>query len=99
LGQKRKESKKNKEKVTIFKQSFFFLFKILLMESVTFIFILGGITFLVNWGLLVLRTQNTNNDEAWSKQAIRLISYFLISSLGVLASGVLFVSVFMIAHG
>ena len=69
------------------------------MESVTFIFILGGVTFLVNWALLVSRSQNINSNESLGKKATRLISYFLISSFGVLASGVLFVSVFMFAHG
>jgi hypothetical protein len=71
------------------------------MESfaVTLIFILGGLTFLVNWAFLILKGTDIHQDESSSAKCIKLLVYFLLSSLGVLAGGVLFVSVFMFAHG
>jgi hypothetical protein len=71
------------------------------MESfaVTLIFILGGLTFLVNWAFLILKGTEVNQDESFVAKSTNLLVYFLLSSLGVLAGGVLFVSVFMFAHG
>jgi hypothetical protein len=71
------------------------------MESfaVTLIFILGGLTFLVNWAFLILKGTEVNQDESFVVKSTKLLVYFLLSSLGVLAGGVLFVSVFMFAHG
>ena len=71
------------------------------MESfaVTLIFILGGLTFLVNWAFLILKEREKEKDDSFFAKVSRLFFYFLISSLGVLLSGVLFVSVFMLAHG
>jgi|TARA_B110000914_G_scaffold205400_1_gene200502 hypothetical protein len=71
------------------------------MESfaVTLIFILGGLTFLVNWAFLILKGTEVNQDESFVAKSTKLLVYFLLSSLGVLAGGVLFVSVFMFAHG
>ena len=71
------------------------------MESfaVTLIFILGGLTFLVNWAFLILKGTEVNQDESSVAKSTKLLVYFLLSSLGVLAGGVLFVSVFMFAHG
>jgi hypothetical protein len=71
------------------------------MESfaVTLIFILGGLTFLVNWAFLILKGTEVNQDESLVVKSTKLLVYFLLSSLGVLAGGVLFVSVFMFAHG
>ena len=71
------------------------------MESfaVTLIFILGGLTFLVNWAFLILRGKEVHQEESLVDKCTKLLVYFLLSSLGVLAGGVLFVSVFMFAHG
>tara|TARA_B110000003_G_scaffold136660_1_gene138420 strand:+ start:267 stop:482 length:216 start_codon:yes stop_codon:yes gene_type:complete len=71
------------------------------MESfaVTLIFILGGLTFLVNWAFLILRGSEVHEEESLLARYTKLLVYFLLSSLGVLAGGVLFVSVFMLAHG
>jgi hypothetical protein len=71
------------------------------MESfaVTLIFILGGLTFLVNWAFLILKGTEINQDESLMTKSTKLLTYFLLSSFGVLAGGVLFVSVFMFAHG
>ena len=71
------------------------------MESfaVTLIFILGGLTFLVNWAFLILKGTEVNQDESFVAKSTKLLVYFLLSSLGVLAGGVLFVSVFKFAHG
>lgn len=71
------------------------------MESfaVTLIFILGGLTFLVNWAFLVLKEKSGTKPDSSMTTLKRLVVYFLLSSLGVLISGVLFVSIFMLAHG
>ena len=71
------------------------------MESfaVTLIFILGGLTFLVNWAFLILKGTEIDQEESLLAKCTKLLFYFLLSSLGVLAVGVLFVSVFMFAHG
>tara|TARA_X000000368_G_scaffold93696_1_gene71619 strand:- start:5495 stop:5710 length:216 start_codon:yes stop_codon:yes gene_type:complete len=71
------------------------------MESfaVTLIFILGGLTFLVNWAFLILRGIEVHQEESLLARCTKLLVYFLLSSLGVLAGGVLFVSIFMLAHG
>jgi hypothetical protein len=71
------------------------------MESfaVTLIFILGGLTFLVNWAFLILKGTEIDQEESLVTKCTKLLVYFLLSSLGVLAGGVLFVSVFMFAHG
>jgi hypothetical protein len=71
------------------------------MESfvVTLIFILGGLTFLVNWAFLVLKEKSGTKPDSPMATLKRLVVYFLLSSLGVLISGVLFVSIFMLAHG
>ena len=71
------------------------------MESfaVTLIFILGGLTFLVNWAFLILRGTEVYQEESLLARCTKLLVYFLLSSLGVLAGGVLFVSVFMFTHG
>ena len=71
------------------------------MESfaVTLIFILGGLTFLVNWAFLVLKEKSGTKTDSPMATLKGLVMYFLLSSLGVLISGVLFVSIFMLAHG
>jgi hypothetical protein len=71
------------------------------MESfaITLIFILGGLTFLVNWAFLILKGTEINQDKSLMTKSTKLLTYFLLSSFGVLAGGVLFVSVFMFAHG
>ena len=71
------------------------------MESfaITLIFILGGLTFLVNWAFLILKGTEIDQEESLLVKCTKLLFYFLLSSLGVLAGGVLFVSVFMFAHG
>ena len=71
------------------------------MESfaVTLIFILGGLTFLVNWAFLVLKEKSCTKTDSPMATLKRLVMYFLLSSLGVLISGVLFASIFMLAHG
>jgi len=71
------------------------------MESfaVTLIFILGGLTFLVNWAFLILKGTEIDKEESLVTKCTKLLVYFLLSSLGVLTGGVLFVSVFMFAHG
>ena len=71
------------------------------MESfaVTLIFILGGLTFLVNWAFLILRGMEVHEEESLLVRFTKLLVYFLLSSIGVLSGGVLFVSVFMFAHG
>ena len=54
------------------------------MESfaVTLIFILGGLTFLVNWAFLILKGTEVNQDESLVAKSTKLLVYFLLSSLG-----------------
>ncbi len=67
-------------------------------SAVTLIFILGGITFLVNW-MLFFRGKEVPAANFNFLTFKRFVLYFTISSLGVLISGVIFVSIFMLAHG
>ena len=65
-------------------------------STVTTIFFLGGLTFIADL-FLFLRLKSA---ESSSLQSLTLfIKIYTVSVLGVLASGVLFVSLFMVDHG
>ena len=70
-------------------------------NTITLIFCLGGLTFLVNWFFLMFiyfknNTNHINNLVSLSKM---LFFCLIISSVGVLATGILFVSALMFSHG
>jgi len=70
-------------------------------NTITLVFCLGGITFLVNWVLFLW----LNNQKLASSYLGKLsltktfLVYLLISSIGVLSMGIIFVSALMFAHG
>ena len=70
-------------------------------NTITLIFCLGGLTFLINWAILIyLNNQKLEKFFSGKFSFLKtLLSYLLVSSLGVLATGVLFVSALMFSHG
>ena len=70
-------------------------------NTITLIFCLGGLTFLINWAILIY-LNNQKLEKFFSGKFSflkKLLSYLFVSSLGVLATGVLFVSALMFSHG
>ena len=70
-------------------------------NTITLIFCLGGITFLINWIFLLHFYLKNNSLQIVSKfhlTKILLICLF-ISIFGVLTTGVIFVSALMFSHG
>ena len=69
--------------------------------TITLVFCLGGITFLVNWVLFLLLNQKKleNTFLGMSSQIKTFLIYILISTIGVISMGIAFVSALMISHG
>ena len=70
-------------------------------NTITLIFCLGGLTFLVNWICLSYFYFKKNLVTLDSNiQFLKTLFYMIIfSAIGVLAMGVLFVSALMFSHG
>jgi len=70
-------------------------------STITLIFILGGITFLVNWYLTVLNISKRHQDsqKIELKDMIYLFKLLLISVPGVLILGIIFVAALVFSHG
>ena len=70
-------------------------------STITLIFILGGITFLVNWYLTVLNISKRHQDsqKIELKDMIYLFKLLLISVPGVLIFGIIFVAALVFSHG
>jgi hypothetical protein len=70
-------------------------------NTITIIFFLGGLTFLVNWAFLLQIYFKYNSIKLENKIHFTksLLIFLLISTFGVLAMGVLFVSALMFSHG
>ena len=69
--------------------------------TITLVFCLGGITFLVNWMIFLLLNQKNleNTFLGISSQIKTFLIYILISTIGVISMGIVFVSALMISHG
>jgi hypothetical protein len=65
-------------------------------STITTIFFLGGITFLAD---LFLFVKLKVADNSTLQNSMMFLKIYILSVLGVLSSGVLFVSLFMVAHG
>ena len=70
-------------------------------NTITLIFCLGGITFLANWiYLLSLYVKDRGITLDTMGKLFKFILFCLVTStIGVLFTGILFVSALMIAHG
>jgi hypothetical protein len=70
-------------------------------NTITLIFCLGGLTFLINWAILIyLNNQKLEKYFLGRFSLLKtLLTYLLLSSVGVLSMGVLFVSALMFSHG
>ena len=69
--------------------------------TITLVFCLGGTTFLVNWVLFLCLNQNKleNTFLGNSSQIKTFLIYILISTIGVISMGIVFVSALMMSHG
>lgn len=65
-------------------------------STITTIFFLGGITFIAD---LFLFIKLKGADNSALENSMLFIKIYISSILGVLSTGVLFVSLFMVAHG
>ena len=65
-------------------------------STITTIFFLGGITFIAD---LFLFIKLKGIDNSILENSMLFIKIYISSILGVLSTGVLFVSLFMVAHG
>tara|TARA_B100000405_G_C16591689_1_gene377044 strand:- start:234 stop:455 length:222 start_codon:yes stop_codon:yes gene_type:complete len=70
-------------------------------NTITLVFCLGGITFLVNWLLFLWLNKQKLASSYLGKFSLTktFLVYLLISSIGVLLMGIIFVSALMFAHG
>tara|TARA_B100001758_G_C18144444_1_gene470656 strand:- start:478 stop:699 length:222 start_codon:yes stop_codon:yes gene_type:complete len=70
-------------------------------NTITLVFCLGGITFLVNWVLFLWLNSQKIASSYLGKLSLTktFLVYLLISSIGVLSMGIIFVSALMFAHG
>ncbi len=70
-------------------------------NTITLIFCLGGLTFLFNWVFFLhLYFKNSAVQITDRFQLIKtFLVHLIISTIGVLTMGVLFVSALMISHG
>jgi hypothetical protein len=70
-------------------------------NSITLIFCLGGLTFLVNWTLLIWLNQKKFGNFFSGRFSLlkNLLTYLMVSSIGVFSMGVLFVLALMFSHG
>ena len=69
--------------------------------TITLVFCLGGITFLVNWVVFLLLNHKKleNTILGMSSQIKTFLIYILISTIGVISMGIVFVSALMMSHG
>jgi len=69
--------------------------------TITLIFFLGGMTFLVNWFLTIYISsqRNKDNQSIQFQNFVFLLKLLLISIPGVLVVGVCFVLALMLSHG
>ena len=69
--------------------------------TITLVFCLGGITFLVNWVVFLLLNHKKLETTilGMSSQIKTFLIYILISTIGVISMGIVFVSALMISHG
>ena len=65
------------------------------------IFIIGALTFIVAFSFFKFSAfrKTKNEQSSWPKLLSVFVVDYLVLVLGVLASGILFVSIFNIAHG
>jgi hypothetical protein len=70
-------------------------------NTITLIFCLGGLTFLVNWSFLMFFyfKDNSNNLRNTLTLIKTLLLCLIVSTFGVLVTGILFVSALMFSHG
>ena len=70
-------------------------------NTITLIFCLGGLTFLVNWFVLmfVYFENNSTNLINIASLTKTLLICLAVSTFGVLMTGILFVSALMFSHG
>jgi len=70
-------------------------------NTITLIFCLGGLTFLINWAILIyLNNQKLEKFFLGRFSLLKtLLTYLLISSIGILSMGIIFVSALMFSHG
>jgi len=70
-------------------------------NTIALIFCLGGLTFLINWAILIyLNNQKLEKYFLGRFSLLKaLLTYLLISSIGVLSMGIIFVSALMFSHG
>jgi hypothetical protein len=70
-------------------------------NTITLIFCLGGLTFLVNWSVLmfVYFKNNSTNLINIASLTKTLLICLAVSTFGVLMTGILFVSALMFSHG
>ena len=70
-------------------------------NTITLIFCLGGITFLVNWVLFLWLNHQKLESSYLGKLSLAktFLVYLLVSSMGVLSMGIIFVSALMFSHG
>ncbi len=69
--------------------------------TIALVFCLGGITFLANWIIFLLLNQKNleNTFLGISSQIKTFLIYILISTIGVISMGIVFVSALTISHG
>ena len=70
-------------------------------NTITLIFCLGGITFLVNWVLFLCVNHQKLARSYLGKLSLAktFFVYLLVSTIGVLSMGIIFVSAVMFSHG
>ena len=70
-------------------------------STITLIFLLGGITFLVNWCLTIFNASKREQDadKIIFKDLIYLAKLLMISIPGVLIVGIVFVTALVVSHG
>ena len=70
-------------------------------STITLIFILGGVTFLVNWYLTIFNISKRNQDaqKIQLRDLLYLGKLLIISIPGVLIVGIIFVSALLVSHG
>ncbi|MDC0577275.1 hypothetical protein OAP03_03105 [Gammaproteobacteria bacterium] len=70
-------------------------------NTITLIFCLGGLTFLVNWSVLMFVYFKNNSTSLINIVSLTktLLICLAVSTFGVLMTGILFVSALMFSHG
>ncbi len=69
--------------------------------TITLVFCLGGITFLVNWALFLGLNKKKLESTflGRSSHTKTFLIYLLISTIGVITTGILFVLALTMSHG